>query len=87
MPSDFSSVGCASSPASTVIGGAPKRPSASTFHPACRSTELRAAASAVKFAMVPPVTNAVPLATGRSNNSMSHCDATCSRCDTPGVTL
>ena len=33
------------------MGGAPKRPSASTSHPALRSTRCRAAASPVKFAI------------------------------------
>ena len=41
---------------STVIGGAPNRPSASTSQPARRSTSLRAAARQVKLATVAPVT-------------------------------
>ena len=48
----FNRLGCASSPAITVIGGAPNSPSASTFQPARASTACRAAASAVKFATV-----------------------------------
>ena len=32
-PSDLINVGCASAPMTTVIGGAPNNPSASTFHP------------------------------------------------------
>ena len=48
--------GCTSSPTITVIGGAPNRPSASTSQPARASTAWRAAASAVKLAIVAPVT-------------------------------
>ena len=46
------------SPTTTMIGGAPNNPCASTSHPARASTAWRAAASAVKFAIVAPVTNA-----------------------------
>ena len=52
------SVGCASSPITTVIGGAPNSPSASTSQPWPASTACRAAASALKLAMVAPVTKA-----------------------------
>ena len=57
-PSALMSVGCASSPTTTVIGGAPNSPSASTSQPARASTAWRAAASAVKLAIVAPVTKA-----------------------------
>jgi hypothetical protein len=51
-------VGCASSPITTVTGGAPNSPSASTFQPWRASTACLAAASELKFAIVAPVVNA-----------------------------
>ena len=63
------SVAWASSPATTVTGGAPKSPRASTSHPACRSTSWRAAARQVKFAIWQPVTKPTEDSRGRSASS------------------
>ena len=46
---------CTSPPSTTCTSGAPKSPLASTSQPAPRSSAFRAAASAVKFAIVAPV--------------------------------
>ena len=70
-PSDLTSVGCASSPTTTVIGGAPNSPCASTSHPARASSAWRAAASAVKLATVAPVTNPPPHSGGSPSTSSS----------------
>ena len=71
-PSALISVGCASSPITTVIGGAPKRPSASTSQPWPASTACRAAASALKLAIVAPVTKAAPQPAGSAKRSRIH---------------
>jgi hypothetical protein len=55
--SDAKIVTWLSSLVTTAIGGAPMRPSSSTFQPAFSSTAWRAAASAVKLAIVAPVAN------------------------------
>ncbi len=85
-PSDLIMLGWASPPTTTVIGGAPNRPSASTFQPVRASTAWRAAARAVKLATVAPVTKAPPVPAGRPVMSTSQRSATCSRCAVPGVT-
>ncbi len=71
-PNDLNSVGCASAPTTTVIIGAPKSPSASTFQPTRWSNTLRAAASAEKLAIVAPVTKAPPDCGGNLKRSSSH---------------
>ena len=86
MPSDLNSVGCASSLTTSVTGGAPIRPSASTFQPTSARTRCRAAASAVKFATVAPVTKPAPLPAGSPSRSTSHSMATCSIVAAAGVT-
>ena len=60
-PSTRRTVECTSAPTTTVTGGAPCSPSSSTFQPARASTACRAAASAVKLAIVAPTTKAPPL--------------------------
>ena len=64
-PSTRRTVACTSAPTTTVSGGAPCRPSLSTSQPARASTACRAAASAVKLAIVAPTTNAPALSAGR----------------------
>ena len=77
-PRDLKIVGCASAPTTTLIAGAPHCPSASTFQPAFCSTAWRAAASAEKFAIVAPVTNAPPHSDGNPKRSNSQRRVTCS---------
>ena len=79
------SVGWASAPTTTVTGGAPNSPCASTSHPARASTAWRAAASPVKLATVAPVTNAPPVSFGRPNSSIIQESATSSSAAAPGV--
>src|SRR5262249_703774 len=55
----------------TAMGGARKRPCASTSQPAEASTAWRAAASPAKLAIVAPVTNAPPQVDGRPSTSSS----------------
>ena len=55
----------------TVMMGAPYKPCSSTFHPALRSSACRPEASAVKFAMVPPVVNPKLISRGKANRSTS----------------
>ncbi len=78
------SVGCASSPITTVIGGAPKSPSASTSQPWPASTECRAAASELKFAIVAPVTKAPAQPSGRPKISRIQSSATASSTEVAG---
>src|SRR5207253_68744 len=59
-PSALTRLTCTSSPTTTVMGGAPNNPSASTSHSARSRRAWRAAASAVKFAIVAPVTKPPP---------------------------
>ena len=86
-PMDLNRVGWASSPTITVIGGAPNRPWASTFQPAFLSTAPRAAASAVKLAMVAPVTKAPAQVAGRPSSSRIQRRLTVSSRAVPWVTL
>ncbi len=86
MPSDLVSEGWASSPTTTVTGGAPISPCASTSQPARASTAWRAAASAHKLATVAPVTNAPAHSGGSCNTSSSQRNATCSNTAVPGLT-
>src|SRR6185437_11140411 len=72
-------------PTTTVIGGAPNKPSASTFQPARFNKAWRAAASAEKFAIVAPVTKAPPQSGGNLKRSSSQRKATCSSCAVAGV--
>ena len=67
-----------SAPTTTVTGGAPCRPSSSTFQPARASTAWRAAASAVKFAIVAPATNAPALSGGSRSASSVQASAAAS---------
>ena len=62
----------------TVTGGAPWRPSRSTSQPARARTAWRAAASAVKLAIVAPVTNPTLVPAGRPSSSTSQPAATSS---------
>ena len=75
----------ASSPISTVIGGAPNRPCASTSQPAWRSTSPRAAARQTKLATVAPVTKPTELSRGRSRRSSSQPPATVSTAAAAGA--
>ena len=68
----------ASSPTTTAIGGAPTRPSSSTFQPARARTAWRPAASAAKLAIVAPVTKPTLQPSGSPNRSSSHLVATSS---------
>ena len=72
MPSALNRVAWACSPATTVISGAPWSPCRSTSWPCASSTERRAAASAVKLAIVAPVTKAAAPSDGRSSASSTH---------------
>ena len=85
-PSALISVGCASSPITTVIGGAPNSPSASTSQPCAASTAWRAAASALKLAIVAPVTNAPAQSSGRPKSPRIQPSATASSAAAAGVT-
>ncbi len=85
-PSDLVSVGCASSPTMTVSSGAPMRPSLSTSQPTSASTLCRAAASAVKLAIVAPVTKLAAQSCGRPNSSQSQRLDTFSSAAIAGVT-
>ena len=76
MPRALNREGCASSPTTTVIGGAPNSPSDSTSQPSRASTSWRAAASATKFATVAPVTKATSDEAGRPRSSSSQRRAT-----------
>ena len=71
-------VTCASSPMTTETRGPPCRPSASTSHPTRRRTASRAAASAVKLAIVAPVVKPTDVPRGRPNRSTSQWPATVS---------
>src|SRR3569623_1806715 len=62
-------VACASAPISTLIGGAPNMPSASTSQPTRRNTSLRAAARHTKLATVAPVTNPTDASAGSPRSS------------------
>src|SRR3982751_1574134 len=84
-PNDLVTEGCASALTITVIGGAPKSPSASAFQPACLSTLWRAAASAQKFATVAPVTKAPLHSGGRRKTSSNHRKEIFSRKEVVGV--
>ncbi len=77
-PRLFNSDGWTSSPTMTVTGGASKSPFSSTSHPARASTAWRAAASAVRLAIVPPVTKPATVVDGRPKSSTSQRCATCS---------
>ena len=70
-PSALLTDGCVSSLITTVKGGAPKSPSASTSHPSLASAVVRAAARQVRLAMVSPLTNAAPQSSGRSSSCTS----------------
>ncbi len=70
----------------TVSSGAPIRPSASTSQPASASTLWRAAASAVKLAIVAPVTKLAAQPCGKPNSSHSQRRDTFSSIATAGVT-
>ena len=76
---------CASSPASTRIGGAPNRPSASMSQPTRRRTSPRAAARQVKLASVAPVAKPTELSRGRSSSSRSQRAAASSQAAADGV--
>ena len=76
---------CRSSPTRTWTRGAPVRPCSSRSQPARVSTDWRPAASPVKFAIVPPVTNPTSLPDGRPSRSSSQAAATSSTATTPGV--
>jgi hypothetical protein len=65
--------------------GAPNNPSASTDHPQRLSTAFLAAASAVKFAAVAPVTNPTEHCFGKSSISSNHRCAISSKRATPGL--
>ena len=69
--SAFCTLACTSSPTTTVSGGAPNNPCASTSQPARANSACRAAASAEKFAAVAQVTNPPALCKGRWKISFS----------------
>ncbi len=71
-------VTCDSSPTTTVISGAPNSPRSSTDQPASASTRCRAAARAVKFAIVAPVVNPADVPAGSPNRSTSQPSTTSS---------
>ncbi len=78
-------VTCASSPITTSISGAPKRPRASTSHPRRASTAWRAAASAVKFAIMQPVVKPTLASRGSRRTSSSQPAATSSATEFEGA--
>jgi hypothetical protein len=84
MPRALKTVAWASSPAITVISGAPYSPSFSTSQPAAPRSARRAAARQVKLAMVAPVTKAPPQASSRSRSSRNHRRDTISRAEPTG---
>ena len=65
----MSIVACRSSPTTMRTGGAPCKPRAATSQPTSASTRCRAAASAVKLAIIPPVTNPTDAAGGSPSRS------------------
>src|SRR5215472_17845192 len=69
MLSAFSTETCTSWPTTTRIGGAPNKPSSSTFHPTRSSKADLAAAKPEKFAVVVHVTKPIPLLDGRPSRS------------------
>lgn len=85
MPNALSMEAWISSPTTTSMGGAPKRPCASTSHPRRPHSVRRAAHSALKFAAVAEVTKPVPQLAGRPNKSIIHFAATSSSLATIGV--
>ena len=62
----------------TVTGGAPWRPCRSTSQPVLARTPCRAAASAVKLAIVAPVTKPTLVPAGSPSRSISQAPATSS---------
>jgi hypothetical protein len=80
-----STVACRSSPASTVIRGAPTSPSASTSQPTRRSTACRAAARPTVLATWPPVTKPVDTSAGSRSSSTSQRAVTSSTTMTAGA--
>src|SRR5258708_12231221 len=65
----FKTEACPSAPTTTSIAGAPNIPSSATFQPAFFSNPYLAAASAVKFAVVAPVTSPPSQSAARSSPS------------------
>ena len=65
----------ASAPAMTRIGGAPVKPCSSTSQSTRASTACRAAASALKLAIVAPVTKAPALPAGKRRTSSNQSSA------------
>ena len=76
--SEAYTVTCVPAWVTTVTGGAPCRPCRSTSQPARASTPWRAAARAVKLAIVAPVTNPTLVPAGRPSSSTSQLPATSS---------
>ncbi len=72
-------------PSTTCTSGAPKSPRASTSQPTRARSAFRAAASAVKFAIVAPVVNPTPAAFGSPSSSRIHPAATSSAAAAAGV--
>ena len=67
--SAFNRLTCTSSPTITITDGAPNNPFASTSQPCFFNIACRAAAKAVKFAMVAPLTNPPPASAGKDSTS------------------
>src|SRR5260370_17303430 len=76
--SAFSIDACTSAPTTTSIGGAPNIPSSATSQPALFSNAYRAAASAVKFAVVAQVTSPPSQSAGKFSASQIHRNTTSS---------
>ncbi len=82
----LSTLTCASSPITTSSSGAEKSPRASTSQPSRARSAWRAAASAVKFASVAPVTKPPAVPAGSASASTIQRSATASTRAVPGVT-
>src|SRR5258708_32377372 len=74
----FKTEACPSAPTTTSIAGAPNIPSSATSQPAFFSNPYLAAASAVKFAVVAPVTSPPSQSAGRCSASQIQPSATSS---------
>ena len=78
---------CRSAPTSTRTRGPPCSPLVATSQPDWRSTASRPAASPVKFAIVPPVTNPTAPPAGRPRSWVSQGPVTSSMAELAGVSL
>ena len=76
---------CASAPSTTGTSGAAEQPARLDVPAVARSSAPRAAASAVKFAIVAPVVRPTPASRGRPSRSSSQLAAASSAAAAAGV--